>query len=135
MDGYHLVFRFVLYVVMSSLFQSSIEAAAGVSGYRETQEALENVSTLKSDLDQMKGRTLEDISHMVQQLTRKIAEKKSSLAPVIKELRPMRQRSQVTSCFFWRLKWIYHNAIMHSIYAFSAMKGYSVNGDIVCDIH
>ncbi len=101
MDGYHLVFRLVLYVVMSSLFQSSIEAAAGVSGYRETQEALENVSTLKSDLDQMKGRTLEDISHMVQQLTRKIAEKKSSLAPVIKELRPMRQRSQVTNCSLW----------------------------------
>ena len=52
-----------------------IEAKQGVSGYRETQDALENVSALKSELDQMKGRTLEDISHMVQQLTKKIADK------------------------------------------------------------
>ena len=52
-----------------------MEAKHGVSGYRETQEALENVSALKSELDQMKGRTLEDISFMVQQLTKKIADK------------------------------------------------------------
>ena len=55
--------------------QGKVEAKHGVSGYRETQEALENVSALKSELDQMKGRTLEDISYMVQQLTKKIADK------------------------------------------------------------
>ena len=52
-----------------------IEARQGVAGYRETQDALENVSAMKSDMDNLKGRTLEDISHMVQQLTRKIADK------------------------------------------------------------
>ena len=56
-------------------FQNRIESKHGVEGYRETQDALENVSALKSELDQMKGRTLEDISYMVQQLTKKIADK------------------------------------------------------------
>ena len=34
--------------------QSAVESKAGVAGYRETQEALENVSEMKSALDQMK---------------------------------------------------------------------------------
>ncbi len=72
-----------------------MEAKAGVSGYRETQEALENVSEMKSTLDQMKGKTLEDISFMVNKLTQTIADKRSSLAPLIKELRPLRQQAQV----------------------------------------
>jgi intraflagellar transport protein 81 len=75
--------------------QGKLEAKKGVAGYRETQEALENVSAMKSEMDMMKGRTLEDISYMVQQLTKKIADKKSALAPIIKELRPLRQRAQV----------------------------------------
>lgn len=53
------------------------------------------MSAMKSELDMMKGRTLEDISYMVQQLTKKIADKKSALAPIIKELRPLRQKAQV----------------------------------------
>jgi intraflagellar transport protein 81 len=74
--------------------QSAVEARHGVAGYRDTQDALENVSTMKSEFDQMKGRTLEDISYMVQQLNNKIASRKSQLAPMIKELRPLRQQAQ-----------------------------------------
>lgn len=77
------------------LLQSVVEKQKGVSGYRETQDALENISSLKSELDGMKGRTLEDISYMVQQLNTKITAKKTALAPIIKELRPLRQRAQV----------------------------------------
>ena len=76
--------------------QAVVEKQKGVSGYRETQDALENISSIKSELDSMKGRTLEDISYMVPQLNQKIANKKSALAPIIKELRPMRQRAQVS---------------------------------------
>ena len=75
--------------------QNKLEAKKGVAGYRETQEALESVSALKAELDSMKGSTLEDISVMVQKLNRKIQEKKSALAPIVKELRPMRQKAQV----------------------------------------
>ncbi|XP_065056271.1 intraflagellar transport protein 81 homolog [Rhopilema esculentum] len=73
---------------------SSIEGKHGVSGFHETQEELEKISTLKSELDEEKGKTLEEISQMVVQLTNTIAEKKSNLAPVIKELRPLRQQCQ-----------------------------------------
>ena len=77
--------------------QEAVENKQGVSGYRRTQEQIEKVSAAKSELDEQKGRTLEDISDMVQRLTRKIADKKNSLAPIIKELRPMRQRAQVST--------------------------------------
>lgn len=36
-----------------------------MSGFHETQEQLENVSTKKSELDEQKGKTLEDISELV----------------------------------------------------------------------
>lgn len=75
--------------------QEAVENKKGVTGYRQTQEELEKVSAVKSELDERKGKTLEDISDMVQRLTRTIANKKNSLAPIIKELRPMRQKAQV----------------------------------------
>ncbi|XP_004910569.1 intraflagellar transport protein 81 homolog [Xenopus tropicalis] len=72
----------------------AIEQKKGILGYSDTQEELERVSALKSEVDEMKGRTLDDISDMVKKLNSRIAEKKSGLAPVIKELRPLRQRCQ-----------------------------------------
>jgi len=39
---------------------------------------------VKSELDDMKGKTLEDMSEMVQKFNKKIAEKKNDLAPIIK---------------------------------------------------
>ncbi|MGH0161818.1 UNVERIFIED_CONTAM: hypothetical protein FKN15_042054 [Acipenser sinensis] len=72
----------------------SLEVKQGISGYSDTQEELERVSAIKSELDEMKGRTLDDMSEMVKKLNSVIAEKKSALAPVIKELRPLRQNCQ-----------------------------------------
>jgi hypothetical protein len=45
-------------------------------------------------MDERKGRTLEDISQMVAQLTRLIETKKTDLAPSIKELRALRAQAQ-----------------------------------------
>lgn len=42
-----------------------MEAKKGVSGYHDTQEELEKVSAIKSELDEQKGKTLEDISELV----------------------------------------------------------------------
>ncbi|XP_069475660.1 intraflagellar transport protein 81 homolog [Ambystoma mexicanum] len=72
----------------------TIEQKRGISGYSDTQEELERVSALKSEMDEVKGRTLDDMSDMVKKLNAMIAGKKSALAPVIKELRPLRQRCQ-----------------------------------------
>ncbi|XP_076020883.1 intraflagellar transport protein 81 homolog [Genypterus blacodes] len=70
------------------------EAQKGISGYSNTQEELERVSAIKSELDEKKGRTLDDMSGMVKKLNSMIVEKKSALAPIIKELRTLRQRCQ-----------------------------------------
>ncbi|KAM9621942.1 intraflagellar transport protein 81 homolog isoform 2-T3 [Trichechus inunguis] len=72
----------------------TIEEKKGVSGYSYTQEELERVSALKSEVDEMKGRTLDDMSEMVKKLNSLVSEKKSALAPVIKELRQLRQKCQ-----------------------------------------
>ncbi|XP_069922276.1 intraflagellar transport protein 81 homolog isoform X3 [Oryctolagus cuniculus] len=70
------------------------EEKKGISGYSYTQEELERVSALKSEVDEMKGRTLDDMSEMVKRLNSLVSEKKSALAPVIKELRQLRQKCQ-----------------------------------------
>ncbi|KAL3848360.1 hypothetical protein ACJMK2_019225 [Sinanodonta woodiana] len=73
---------------------SVVEQKHGVAGYRQTQDNIEKVSAMKGELDETKGRTLEDISEMVKMLNQKIATRKSALAPIIKELRPLREKSQ-----------------------------------------
>ena len=56
----------------------------GVSGFHVTQDTMEKVSSMKATIDARKGETLEDMSGMVMELNRKIAERKSQLAPIIK---------------------------------------------------
>ncbi|KAK3730167.1 hypothetical protein QZH41_016003 [Actinostola sp. cb2023] len=73
---------------------AGLENKEGVTGYHDTQEELEKVSAVKSELDEQKGKTLDDISELVCTMNATIAEKKSALAPIIKELRPMRQKCQ-----------------------------------------
>ncbi|XP_018021151.1 intraflagellar transport protein 81 homolog [Hyalella azteca] len=73
---------------------SAMEAEHGVSGFRAARDNLESVSSQKGDLDQEKGETLEQMSAMVIELNNKIGDRKSRLAPIIKELRPLRQRQQ-----------------------------------------
>eukprot|EP00794_Sanderia_malayensis_P010972 gene10972-12135_t len=91
----------------SQALLANIEGKHGISGFHQTQEELEKVSTLKSELDEAKGKTLEDISQMVVQLTNTIAEKKSNLAPAIKELRPLRQKFQEISSIHEERKAVY----------------------------
>ncbi|XP_012518868.1 PREDICTED: intraflagellar transport protein 81 homolog [Propithecus coquereli] len=74
--------------------EQAIEEKKGISGYSYTQEELERVSALKSEVDEMKGRTLDDMSEMVKKLNSLVSEKKSALAPVLKELRQLRQKCQ-----------------------------------------
>lgn len=88
---------------------ASLEAKKGVSGFHETQEELEKVSAIKSELDEQKGKTLEDISELVRTLIGTIADKKSALAPVIKELRPMRQKCQEMTGDYEEKKTFYEN--------------------------
>lgn len=71
-----------------------MERKRGVSGYRGTQENIEHVSQLKSQLDAKKEQTLHDMSRSVQELKGIIEDKKTVLAPLIKAVRPLRQKHQ-----------------------------------------
>ncbi|PAA50779.1 hypothetical protein BOX15_Mlig023972g1, partial [Macrostomum lignano] len=73
---------------------SQAEKRAGVSGYSDTQEQLEKVSKMMTQLNQKKGDTLEDMSRIIGELNKRVNEKKNELAPLIRELRPLREEAK-----------------------------------------
>lgn len=62
-----------------------LEKKKGVHGYRQAQEAIEDTSAAKSELDEKTGRKLLDITSTINELTARIESKKASLAPLIKK--------------------------------------------------
>ena len=66
---------------------SHLESERGITGFRDTQTNLATVDATASGLDAEKGQTLDEMSGMVSQLTMKIGERKSRLAPIIKVLK------------------------------------------------
>ncbi|KAF5397032.1 hypothetical protein PHET_10023 [Paragonimus heterotremus] len=50
-----------------------------------------------SALNQRKGTTLDEMSRIIQQLTNRINSKRTQLAPILRELRPLRQKVQEVS--------------------------------------
>ncbi|XP_076030655.1 intraflagellar transport protein 81 homolog [Oratosquilla oratoria] len=76
---------------------STMENQMGISGFRNTQDTMEKVSSMKAEVDERKGKTLEEMSKMVMELNHKISERKARLAPILKELRPLRQRAKDTT--------------------------------------
>ncbi len=71
-----------------------LEKKQGVHGFRRAQEAIEDSSAAKSQLDEQTGKKLTDITSAITELTRKIESKKAFLAPLIKTVRPLRQQYQ-----------------------------------------
>jgi len=71
------------------------EAERGVAGATSTKEGLEKVSEKKHEVDIQKGKTLEEISKIVQQLEAKFKEKKETLRPKMNELKELRERFKV----------------------------------------
>lgn len=63
-------------------------------GLRETEAKLEKASVEKSHVDKAKGKTLDEISAIVQKINQQLKEKKNKLAPQIKALRSVRQNFQ-----------------------------------------
>lgn len=71
-----------------------MEKKKGVHGYRQAQEAIEDTSAVKSELDEKTGKKLLDITATINELTARIESKKAFLAPLIKNVRPLRQHHQ-----------------------------------------
>lgn len=86
---------------------SVLERKRGVAGYRETQDELEKVSSKKSELDELKGRTLDDMSEMVRRLHAEIADRRNTLAPILREIRPLREKVQELTPEYENKKQVY----------------------------
>jgi len=89
-----------------------LEEARGVKGFERTQQAMEEISTNKSEIDEDKGKTLEEISIIVTQINNTIKERKNFLAPQIKQLRVLRQQFQETESEHNEKKSGFDNAMM-----------------------
>mmetsp|Transcript_44855 Transcript_44855/g.85746 ORF Transcript_44855/g.85746 Transcript_44855/m.85746 type:complete len:435 (-) Transcript_44855:307-1611(-) len=89
-----------------------LEKKKGVSGFIETAESLEKVSAAKGEIDEAKGQTLEEISKFVTEINQVIKERKSKLAPQIKDLRAVRQKFQELEVDHGEKKKTYDQAAM-----------------------
>eukprot|EP00929_Paragymnodinium_shiwhaense_P106286 TRINITY_DN7154_c0_g2_i1.p1 TRINITY_DN7154_c0_g2~~TRINITY_DN7154_c0_g2_i1.p1 ORF type:complete len:672 (-),score=263.56 TRINITY_DN7154_c0_g2_i1:173-2188(-) len=79
-------------------------------GLREAEAALEKASVEKSAVDKAKGKTLDEISSIVQKINSQLKEKKNRLAPQIKALRSVRQSFQQVEVKYMEKKSAYDQA-------------------------
>merc|ERR1719270_706049 len=80
------------------------------AGLRETEAMLEKASVEKSQVDKAKGKTLDEISGIVQKINAQLKEKKNKLAPQIKALRSVRQNFQQVEVRYLERKSAYDQA-------------------------
>mmetsp|Transcript_55408 Transcript_55408/g.96848 ORF Transcript_55408/g.96848 Transcript_55408/m.96848 type:complete len:675 (-) Transcript_55408:88-2112(-) len=80
------------------------------AGMRETEAMLEKASVEKSQVDKAKGKTLDEISAIVQKINAQLKEKKNKLAPQIKALRSVRQNFQQVEVKYLEKKSAYDQA-------------------------
>ncbi len=75
-------------------FNAQLEKSKGVEGFRGTQRALEEMAEKTSEIDQTKGLTLEQISTMVEQISREFKAKQTQLQPLMATLKATRAEHQ-----------------------------------------
>lgn len=80
------------------------------AGMRETEAMIEKASIDKSQIDKNKGKTLDEISNIVQKINSQLKEKKNKLAPQIKALRSVRQNFQQVESKYLEKKASYDQA-------------------------
>jgi len=67
------------------------EAERGISGATSTIQGLNTISEANANVNAAKGKTLEELSKVVQMMDAKMKEKKNTLAPFMKELKDIRE--------------------------------------------
>jgi len=80
-------------------------------GMQAVEQQLEKASVEKAAIDRTKGKTLDEISAIVQQINSQLKEKKNKLAPQIKALRSARQSFQVVEAKHMEKKSAYDTAM------------------------
>ena len=85
------------------------EARRGVEGFGQTQEEVEKISQQKAEVDELKGRTLDEISQVVGEINDKIKRRKHQLAPQIMKLRKLRTEVRDKETSYLEKKTLYNN--------------------------
>lgn len=85
------------------------EARRGVEGFGQAQEDLEKISQQKAEVDEMKGRTLDELSQVVGEINDKIKRRKHQLAPQIMKLRKLRTEVRDKESLYQDKKTFYMN--------------------------
>ena len=73
-------------------FLKSLEKSKGISGYSAVEDQIQGVSELKEQLDNVKSKSLQELTALVQQIDAECKDKKNRLAPEIKKLRTLRAK-------------------------------------------
>jgi len=103
------------------------------SGMREAEAALEKTSVEKSQVDKAKGKTLDEISGIVQKINAQLKDKKNKLAPQIKALRSVRQNFQQVEVKYLEKKSAYDQAKSNMDGELSSVSGNvkQLEGDVL----
>merc|ERR1719183_1016689 len=90
-------------------FLADLESKRGVTNYTGTEKRMQEVSEAQASVNEVKGKTLDEISKIVTDINQTLKERKNKLAPQIKELRAVRQRYQEVEQDHLEKKALYEN--------------------------
>ena len=85
------------------------EARRGVEGFSDRQAELEKISEQKAEVDEMKGKTLDEMSQVVGKINDEIKRRKHELAPQIMKLRKLRTEVRDRETYYLEKKTAYNN--------------------------
>jgi intraflagellar transport protein 81 len=86
------------------------ESRQGARGFGQAQDDLEKISQQKAEIDELKGRTLEEMSQVVGEINEKIKKRKHQLAPQIMRLRKLRTEVRDKETVYTEKKQTYNAA-------------------------
>jgi intraflagellar transport protein 81 len=87
------------------------ERRLGVGGFREAREQLEKVSATKADVDEIKGKTLEEMSAISQDIQRAIQARQTELRSIVNKLQDQRKKTATVESKYLQAKQRYQNAV------------------------
>ncbi|KAH0795026.1 intraflagellar transport protein [Histomonas meleagridis] len=90
---------------------AKIERQKGVTGFRQARQQLEQYSAAKADLDDIKGKSLEEMSQIVQEIQRSIQARQVELKPFVVSLQKQRKLKADLESKYLYAKQKHQNAI------------------------
>lgn len=97
---------------MTEDLMRKLEEQKGIAGYGKIQDDLERVAKDRQEIDKMKEGSLQELTKVVQNIETQLKEKKSKLAPQIKQLRTYRKKYEEREGDYLKYKKSYENTLM-----------------------